>query len=93
MQARRPDNPGKQYNPYGNNPVYVQPTNTAATLNVVAKKKKKKEDDTEKLPRLGDFVSEEIKMMLEPKAPTYSDGPNYDDIEVEKSCLNLEIDG
>jgi len=65
MQARRPDNPGKQYNPYGTNPTYVQPT----------------------------LASNEKSKIIESDIKIYSDGPNSDDIEVEKSCLDLEING
>ena len=85
---RHPDPKGKQYNPYQARKIIQKDVPVIASTKDSKKKKKKK--DVPELPRLSDkFVSEEeFKTCRE-----YSDYKNYDDEEVEKSCVDLAIDG
>jgi len=85
IRPHQRDQKGKQVNPYGKMPMYVYPNMQVAAS---SKKKKKKKDD---IPKLQDYKSDEIKMFENPIM--YSDGPNVDDKDVEKACLDLAIDG
>ena len=92
---RKPADKGKQINPYRDEGIFIQknaPLSRAANTKKasspveeeIPKKKKKKK-------RLGDYKSDEFKMCKD--EVMYSDGKNYDDKEVEKSCVDLAIDG
>ena len=103
VTPRRPAEKGKQYNPYRDEGIFIQknsPLARAASVKTAKflteselleeskkdpKKKKKKKE------RLGDYKSDEFKMCKD--KVMYSDGKNIDDNEVEKSCLDLAIDG
>jgi len=97
VTPRQPAKPGKQFNPYRDEGIFIQknaPIARAANVKNAGvfeeedkpKKKKKKKKD-----RLGDYKSDEFKMCKD--QVMYSDGKNLDDKEVEKSCLDLAIDG
>ena len=96
VTPRQPSKPGKQVNPYRDEGIFIQknaPLARAANTKQAGfedkeekpKKKKKKKE------RLGDYKSDEFKMCKD--EVMYSDGKNYDDTEVEKSCTDLAIDG
>jgi len=93
---RKPADRGKQVNPYKDEGIFIQKNAPLARVantkqaetdeeKEKSKKKKKKKD------RLGDYKSDEFKMCKD--EVMYSDGKNYDDKEVEKSCTDLAIDG
>ena len=95
ITPRRPDKKGKQFNPYTDKDILLQKnaplaraanTKKAGFTDEEEPKKKKK-----KKKRLGDYKSDEFKMCKD--KVMYSDGKNFDDKEVEKSCLDLAIDG
>jgi len=96
FNIHQPDPKGKQPNPYSNEGIFIRKntpiaraanTKQAGTDDEEDKSKKKKK----KKERLGDYKSDEFKMCKD--EVMYSDGKNYDDKEVEKSCTDLAIDG
>jgi len=90
IRPRQPDPKGKQINPYRNDNIYVQKNTPIAKSNENIEKKAE-ETKKKKKKRLGDYKSDEFKMCKD--EIMYSDGKNLDDKEVEKSCLDLAIDG
>jgi hypothetical protein len=94
---RQPAQKGKQVNPYRDEGIFIQknaPIARAAKFltesDLFKKAKGGKNKKKKKKERLGDYKSEEFKMCKD--EVMYSDGKNYDDKEVEKSCLDLAID-
>ena len=96
VTPRSPADKGKQVNPYRDEGIYIQKN---APLARAANTKQAETDDEEDKPkkkkkkkeRLGDYKTDEFKMCKD--EVMYSDGKNYDDTEVEKSCTDLAIDG
>ena len=96
VTPRQPAKPGKQFNPYKDEGIFIQknaPLARAANTKKAQldEKKEKPKKKKKKKERLGDYKSDEFKMCKD--EVMYSDGKNYDDKEVEKSCTDLAIDG
>ena len=98
INDRKPDDKGKQYNPFSTNqPLFFNKHNPIAAKNknnIKNAKKEKKDDDVPKAKDV--FVSEEIKQcpdLIELKNKRNKDIYVDKDMEVTKSCEDLAIDG